>query len=127
MTNTPFGVRTPPALERLGAVSTTCLACCCAAEGPAIGADSPPEGGGAAWPPVEGADGAGACATSMPEDGVGELCAGELDIVAVDPDAPAPGGAALALPAPVARMVRSCSSSSAFLRSSNWLLRSSSR
>ena len=92
-------------------------------------ADSPPEGGGAGWPPAAGPDGAeaGACATSMLAGGVGEPTVGELDIVAVEPGAPTPAGAMAALPAPVARIVRSCSSSSAFLRSSSWLLRSRSR
>jgi hypothetical protein len=31
-----LGVSTPPAVDRVGAVSTTCRACCCAAEGPWI-------------------------------------------------------------------------------------------
>src|SRR5579862_8992734 len=99
MTNWPFGVRTPPD-DSAGAVSTTCRACCWAAEGPWIGADSPPEDEGADCPCSAGAGAAaGACATSIPDDGAaatGACAAGAAEIVAGVPGAPTPGAAATA-------------------------------
>src|SRR5689334_10914944 len=102
----PFGVRTPPTVDKVGAVSTTCLACCSSADGPEMGADSPAAGGadgaGALFSGVGWAtgDGAEVCAISVPAGLDGFTAAGT---------APPTGavGVAVTGPAPAARSFRS--------------------
>ena len=94
MTIWPFGVRTPPTLDKVGAVSTTCRACCSSADGPVIGADSAPAAGAAAGALVSGVGsaaevGALVCATSVGVCLEGTAAAAGVGVVITGAAAPA--------------------------------------